>query len=74
MTIYDLDWQPARFGTGFIASCRFDDGITAYLRSENGERYNLLVDLRSDGRRTHEDLDRGRVNGLLSHYEMAHAL
>lgn len=46
MTIYDLNWQPAAVGGGFIASHRFENGKVARIRrtdTDAGESYHLAV-------------------------------
>ena len=47
MTIHDLDWSPARYGQGFIATLRFDNGKVAHVRCTptegGGESYSLMV-------------------------------
>lgn len=63
MTVYDLNWQPARIGTGFIASHVFENGITAQVRCTaigEGEEYYHLVLLSHGGRVVydHGELDR----------------
>lgn len=74
MTIYDLNWQPARIGVGFFATCEFDDGIKAHLRSEDGVSFRITLDLRGDGWKIHDELDRARANSLLGFYERAHSV
>lgn len=74
MTIYDLHWQPSRIGCGFFATCKFDDGIIAHLRSEDGQTYRLTVGLREQGNKIHDALDKERASSLLNFYAMAHSL
>lgn len=74
MTIYDLSWHPSLTEPAFVATHRFDDGIIAWIKSEDGATFRLTVGERSRGVRVHEALDRTRANNLLTLYAKQHSL